>query len=106
MSDMTPLKPCPFCGGSATRHELHSVPFAAGCCNEDCPVRPCACGDTQAEADAAWNTRAFPEESSNTRAPDGLQDWPCSLCGYPISVHQSPEWTGKGCPDRAPKEEP
>jgi hypothetical protein len=56
---MTPLKPCPFCPSPPVRTWDHDARvYSAGCFNTDCPVRPMAYGLTQAEADAAWNTRA------------------------------------------------
>lgn len=52
------LKPCPFCGGrpSAPTDEGYGY-WVIACRGADCLVDPCADGNTEAEAIAAWNTR-------------------------------------------------
>ena len=52
MSDTPELKPCPFCGGSASIFEDD-----VGCFNGECPVEPHAWAETKDEAIAAWNDR-------------------------------------------------
>lgn len=61
------LKPCPFCGGTDigladnTGPKLCTTPHAyAWCRNRDCFASGNE-SDTVAEAIAAWNTRAQPE---------------------------------------------
>ena len=60
---MTELKLCPFCGGWAYVHEHYLEPFgfSVGCRTDDCRGKRENTGftyKTEAEAIAAWNTRA------------------------------------------------
>lgn len=61
--------PCPFCGADCslpTRSNFHPearVRYSVSCTNEDCPLEPCAWGETPEEALARWNMRAVPEVS-------------------------------------------
>lgn len=77
---MTGLLPCPFCGGEAemlTAESMHGGNLYGVMCN--C----CACRtdvfDNEAEAIAAWNTRA-----ERTCRDTGENEWHfvCSACGY------------------------
>lgn len=75
---MNELLPCPFCGGEAemlTAESMHGGNLYGVMC--DC----CACRtdvyDTEAEAVAAWNTRA--ERTCYSEYPDR---WECSECGF------------------------
>lgn len=53
------LLPCPFCGGKASADFADDAPgFEVGCFNPDCPAEPSIWKYTEAEAIAAWNTRA------------------------------------------------
>lgn len=62
---MTDLLPCPFCGGQAEIHATHDVDtgeidgWFVWCNNKRCECKP-ETNDytTEAEAVAAWNTRA------------------------------------------------
>jgi Lar family restriction alleviation protein len=55
--------PCPFCGGEPTTfkhiHDENFDPTYYVECQNDCPGQPAIDGDTEAEAVAAWNTRAY-----------------------------------------------
>lgn len=64
MSDnrATELLPCPFCGGEAEIIQ-NDIGLFIGCFYEDCPIGPATSTyvdgyATEAEAIAAWNTRA------------------------------------------------
>lgn len=51
-------KPCPFCGQGAITEE-YLAKWNARCGSKDCVVNPCTDGmHSEAEAVAAWNTRA------------------------------------------------
>ena len=66
---MANLKPCPFCGGEAhlSADTSHSTAFFISCETEDC-FGLMQWAETQAEAIAAWNTRATPDPLSDLRA--------------------------------------
>ena len=59
---MSELLPCPFCGGEAEIMHLPAVEPSAQwhihCANRDCEVDPFLWRSTEAEAIAAWNSRA------------------------------------------------
>jgi len=60
---MSEMKPCPFCGGEATRQE-NALPhggttYETGCDNVGCSVLPSAMQLSQEYADEAWNIRAL-----------------------------------------------
>lgn len=65
----TTLKPCPFCGGAADINQMshyyrdggsypRSLEWRVMCNAEECPFDPCGDFTSEAEAIAAWNTRA------------------------------------------------
>lgn len=72
---MTELKPCPFCGGEARYTEKSR--FHIGWVY--CPGCGAASGyyNTEAEAIAAWNTRA--EQTCHTERSDCFE---CSECAF------------------------
>lgn len=80
---MSDLLPCPFCGGEAEMHGLNTVlsrPFVACeyCGAESAVYR------TEAEAIAAWNTRA--ERTCKIYRVGNTQDLrKCSACGALMS---------------------
>ena len=105
--DMT-IKPCPFCGGEVeTHHVLDNYRgqniWTAGCSNNRCTCKP-ATGwcKTEAEAVAAWNTRAertcrMPETSIDHGhiESNGVTEWrKCSECGEEILA-----WPAHYCPN-------
>lgn len=53
------LKPCPFCGGEATRFGNHrNNRYSVACKNDKCVVRPSTLFyDRQCDATKAWNKR-------------------------------------------------
>lgn len=78
---MTELKPCPFCGGEA--HVFHdslrpqeTYPCRVYCDNCWAEVDSYS---TEAEAIAAWNTRA--ERTCENLRQHGYNYLECSLCG-------------------------
>lgn len=53
------LKPCPFCGGTASVHNDTDGPmWFAGCANSECPVEPHLYCSRRLGAAEAWNRRA------------------------------------------------
>lgn len=84
---MSELLPCPFCGGEASVERIggNGYYFVAcsglNCCDS-------ALADTEAEAIAAWNTRAERtcEMEYSGGVPDfvSLDTWWCTECGSPI----------------------
>lgn len=72
MPDNEELKPCPFCGGRASRLLLGYSCFSTvfiSCINDDCAVRPetfAAPLHDECEVYAAWNARA--EEAGGSDA--------------------------------------
>ena len=82
---MTDLKPCPFCGGQA---ELFKGKF--GFWHVKCGGRPeCSVlpltnsASTEAEAIAAWNSRAERTcEIKHVKGGAMYDVWRCSACGY------------------------
>ena len=54
---MTELKPCPFCGGTATILKIDNVWYEVHCDNCPCNVGRCWFPKRE-EAIAAWNRRA------------------------------------------------
>ena len=55
MADVT-LKPCPFCGGEASKRLFYGGRYGVYC--DECSSRVGGLCDTEAEAIEAWNTRA------------------------------------------------
>jgi Lar family restriction alleviation protein len=55
------LKPCPFCGSPPMPDYCSTTDgpaYSFHCHAKDCPAWPNVQGETEAEAIAAWNTRA------------------------------------------------
>lgn len=79
---MTELKPCPFCGGEAeilTAESMNGGYLFGIMCN-DCRSRGDVY-DTEAEAIAAWNTRA--ERTCTNLANEYKHgNFRCSECGF------------------------
>ena len=63
MSEDVTLKPCPFCGGEATRTTMRRFKYVS-CENSDCSivVEAGAFFSREEEAIAAWNTRTGEDE--------------------------------------------
>lgn len=55
MSDETTLRPCPFCGGEASKRLFYKGKYRVHC--NDCDAHSGDVCDTEAEAITAWNTR-------------------------------------------------
>lgn len=103
----TKLLPCPFCGGEA-RH------YAPGLIDHHIECRKCTAdvaGDSEAEAIAAWNTRAddyrqaaeywqrtyeeaFAERTCKPVEKDGVMR--CPNCDYPLGIMSVPAYCA-GC---------
>lgn len=94
------LKPCPFCGGEAEmidvkayisprKRTIYRVECKKGI---ECPGMPGTCGyDTEREAAAAWNTRAYEEDGRKTGKRIVINTaWGkrtvCSECGTRLSA--------------------
>lgn len=81
---MSELKPCPFCGGEAnTLHRPHVIDwrYSVGCNDDECRgfIGLSWLYKTEAEAIAAWNTRA---ERTCRIEEHGEVPYPiCSACG-------------------------
>lgn len=89
---MSELLPCPFCGGEAnTLHRPHVIDcrYSVGCNDDECRgfIGLSWLYKTEAEAIAAWNSRA---ERTCEFAPDGMMDdrlwFSCSNCGGYITT--------------------
>jgi Lar family restriction alleviation protein len=57
-SDQVALLPCPFCGSDETSYGFINAGMIMGCC-ECHACNACIWANTEAEAIAAWNTRAL-----------------------------------------------
>lgn len=82
---MSELLPCPFCGGEARIFHFSSAirdeVWRAVCDKPFCAQGPD--GYTEAEAIAAWNTRAERTCKWELEHSGTLYDkWRCSKCGY------------------------
>lgn len=90
---MTKLLPCPFCGGEAHLGLYYRGRYAAGC--DMCGSRFGALLGTEAEAIAAWNSRA---ERTCKNVWDveltGRLRFQCSECGA-VSLEITPRF----CPN-------
>ncbi|WP_312070401.1 Lar family restriction alleviation protein [Anaerotignum propionicum] len=55
------LKPCPFCGGKASKNSLQQIVMfelhTVSCENRNCGVHPYTVGLTPEEAQEKWNKR-------------------------------------------------
>jgi len=96
---MNELLPCPFCGYEALVQPTYDIDtnerdgFFAWCSNYDCECKPQTRDYlTEAEAIAAWNTRA--ERTCENNAPAYL-DFLCSECGF-VHYHSEANDTGEG----------
>lgn len=84
VKDSQILRECPFCGGEAECHQWWSATISgkyATVCTK------CNCGtdfyETEAEAIAAWNSRAERTCKWELEHSGTLYDkWRCSKCGY------------------------
>lgn len=117
---MEELKPCPFCGGKASVIDHHNDDgsVSVGCADDTC-LGFSGLGwlyKTEAEAIAAWNTRAacddcqmggVPATEENmarygwvkertcrieTRVIDGIEEDFCSACGNEVARYYRPHY--------------
>lgn len=69
---MTELLGCPFCGGEGRTSKFTAVvvrqPWRALCMNDDCPMELHCDFSTEAEAIAAWETRAALAQPARAQA--------------------------------------
>ena len=96
MAEFVGLEPCPFCGGEAETIR-NDIGVFIGCFNADCPIGPATSTyvdgyDTEAEAIAAWNSRAdyHGYEQAAIEAWESIKAWnsraertcECIACAY------------------------
>lgn len=92
---MNELRPCPFCGGEARIHASHHGDthyYQVECGNEyDCGAWPTVrVHHTEAEAIAAWNSRA---ERMCRDVNGNPHDFTCSECGASMYTQVDECWT-------------
>ena len=81
MTSTTELLPCPFCGGEASKRLFCKGKYRVHC--NVCDAHSGDVCDTEAEAIAAWNTRAERTCKWELEHSGTLYDkWRCSKCGY------------------------
>lgn len=85
MSDETTLLPCPYCGGEASKRLFYGTRYGVYC--DECDARVGGLFNTEAEAIAAWNTRA----ERTCHAESDLSEWVCSRCQCWIPLGLTPE---------------
>lgn len=73
---MSELKPCPFCGGEASKRLFYKGKYRVHC--NVCDAYSGDVCDTEAEAIAAWNTRA--EQTCKMESVWGTNALQCSEC--------------------------
>lgn len=67
-TDETELKPCPWCDKHPSSARLNDRRWRVICVNtKTCPARPYVDRNTQADAEAGWNTRASSPELERMR---------------------------------------
>ena len=76
---MADLKPCPFCGGEAEKLTSIDGFTSIGCLNCNPFYGVMIQRNTEAEAIAAWNTRA--ERTCRSTTDDSAWCFVCSECG-------------------------
>lgn len=80
---MSELLPCPFCGGEAEKLTSTDGFTSIGCLNCNPFLGVMVQRGTEAEAIAAWNTRAERTCKWELEHSGTLYDkWRCSKCGY------------------------
>ena len=90
MAEFVGLEPCPFCGGEASKRLFYKGKYRVHC--NVCDAHSGDVVDTEAEAIAAWNSRA--ERTCENIAPDYL-DFLCSKCGF-VHYHSDENDTDDG----------
>lgn len=90
------LKPCPFCGSPPMPDYCSTTDgpaYSFHCHAKDCPAWPNVQGETEAEAIAAWNTRADAAPTPRADEVEAVARAICATRGLsPDALYQHHEW--------------